>query len=769
MIRIAIVLLFAASSLYGRQRAAGFCEQGGHVVVTNTVNSTTRVQRSFPSCTVTVYATGTQNLSTIFADNAGTAKANPFAADSNGYFFFYADDGRYDVRLSGGGIPAPFTLGDILLDDTAAAGTLPTISGALRYVRTNANSSSAAYELATEPTYLTGSYNWSQTPGGSVAIGANTITLTPCPLGVSGASTNHRLYISGGVGTAESVLISGGTCTSGAATGTVIVTAAVTHSGSWTIASATAGFKEAAEVAIAAGSYRNLVCPAGTYTFYDQFYPSSISNLRLSGYGCTINLSANNQNWSAFFLSGGGQATSTTVTSNVNYPNRDRTLAQSLVVASASGLSVGDTVLLVGTENTRTFTQINRISGIAGTTITMQDGIRVPIQTTDGSSVQKINLSSGLMIEGFTFDGTSAVGATGTYFAISAAYLHEPIFRDLKFNNFSIPGGTLNSGGILTNYTYRSSYSGFKAYNVGDGGGAAFYHFNETDGSYVDMNCDKCNFGWEPVQGVGHKFTNISCSGCPGRGVKMQSIGWFSGSNVKVNNSYTGVLAMGGSYNGTVTGVEASWNTNGGGVGCSGEDVRNITFMNVIAIGNAVAGPGPDFGDGATDVNCSILGVRSLTNGQFGSTSSTFSFAHSPRAFVYNDAAQSIPNGASTNTAVTFNTELYDWGGTHSTASDTSRIIFTVAGVYQVTGKVCLETNSTGDVRQAILRVNGTTNWEANNVEPVAGTITCIPVSSNVQASANDYVELLVNQDSGSPLNTQASLQYTKLSIAKIL
>lgn len=111
-------------------------------------------------------------------------------------------------------------------------------------------------------------YNFSaQTPGGSLIVGANVITMTPCPLGVAGTNVNHYLYISGGVGTAESVLISGGSCTSGLSTGTLIFTAANTHSGAWTIKSATAGIREAAAVA---GVNGVVSIPPGTHVVYDE-------------------------------------------------------------------------------------------------------------------------------------------------------------------------------------------------------------------------------------------------------------------------------------------------------------------------------------------------------------------------------------------------------------------------------------------------------------------------------------------------------------------
>jgi polygalacturonase len=94
------------------QRNQGYCQQGGQSVISPGVSaSTTKVQRSFPSCTVTVYDAGTLNLSTIFSDSSGTAKANPFTASTTGYWFFNAADGSYDVNFSGTGISSPFTLG----------------------------------------------------------------------------------------------------------------------------------------------------------------------------------------------------------------------------------------------------------------------------------------------------------------------------------------------------------------------------------------------------------------------------------------------------------------------------------------------------------------------------------------------------------------------------------------------------------------------------------------------------------------------------------
>jgi hypothetical protein len=111
------------------------------------------------------------------------------------------------------------------------------------------------------------SYDWSQTPGGSISVGANTITLTPCPASVDGTNSDHYVYLSGGTGTAEYVLITGGTCTSGAATGTIEFTAANTHTGAWTASSASDGLQESL-YSVADGAKVAVVVPEGSYNIY---------------------------------------------------------------------------------------------------------------------------------------------------------------------------------------------------------------------------------------------------------------------------------------------------------------------------------------------------------------------------------------------------------------------------------------------------------------------------------------------------------------------
>jgi len=115
------------SNAFARERFWSFCQQGNQTVkvLGYTSSTATPVQRSYPGCTVRVTLTGTNTLATLYSDNSGTAMANPFVANSNGFFYFYADDGRYDATLSNAGLPASWTIGDILLNSSIT--TNPTL------------------------------------------------------------------------------------------------------------------------------------------------------------------------------------------------------------------------------------------------------------------------------------------------------------------------------------------------------------------------------------------------------------------------------------------------------------------------------------------------------------------------------------------------------------------------------------------------------------------------------------------------------------------
>lgn len=124
-----LLLGLAVPSFATNERAFGYCEDGGQKATTAGIQSTSNVQASYPSCTVTVYNNGTTNLATIYSDQSSTPLANPFTAATDAYWFFYATDGRYDVKFSGGGIVTPFTRADYLLNTSTGGGGGGTPSG----------------------------------------------------------------------------------------------------------------------------------------------------------------------------------------------------------------------------------------------------------------------------------------------------------------------------------------------------------------------------------------------------------------------------------------------------------------------------------------------------------------------------------------------------------------------------------------------------------------------------------------------------------------
>lgn len=105
-----------------RRNLSGWCEDGGQVVVTDGRSSTTKVQRSYPLCTVTVFDAGTSNLSTIASDSGGTPKSNPFVASGAGRWDFWALQGQYDIQFSGSGLTT-FTRPALWITTPATGGT----------------------------------------------------------------------------------------------------------------------------------------------------------------------------------------------------------------------------------------------------------------------------------------------------------------------------------------------------------------------------------------------------------------------------------------------------------------------------------------------------------------------------------------------------------------------------------------------------------------------------------------------------------------------
>ncbi len=116
-------------------------------------------------------------------------------------------------------------------------------------------------------------YNWSQTNTASLTTpGAQTLTLSSCPTGVTGTEPYYYIYISG-TGTAEAALVTGGTCAGNGASGTLQFTTANAHAGGYTIGSASSGLQEgliAGRTTLNGGGVQGttVFAPAGEFPIY---------------------------------------------------------------------------------------------------------------------------------------------------------------------------------------------------------------------------------------------------------------------------------------------------------------------------------------------------------------------------------------------------------------------------------------------------------------------------------------------------------------------
>jgi len=132
------------------------------------------------------------------------------------------------------------------------------------------------------------------TPSGSPSLTSGTtptLTIAPCPLGVTLSGTYATpFYISGGTGTAESVLPTGGTCTSGAISGTIILaTLAFSHSGAYTLTAGENAIQYTMDWSSQQGLTPRIMMPSGTLTQHSQVVYTT-NSLTLEGQGMWVTI-----------------------------------------------------------------------------------------------------------------------------------------------------------------------------------------------------------------------------------------------------------------------------------------------------------------------------------------------------------------------------------------------------------------------------------------------------------------------------------------------
>ncbi len=130
-------------------------------------------------------------------------------------------------------------------------------------------------------------------------------------------------------------------------------------------------------------------------------------------------------------------------------------------------------------------------------------------------------------------------------------------------------------------------------------------------------------------------------------------------------------------------------------------------------------------------------------------------------ARVYNNAAFSV--AASTETAITFNTERSDSDALHSVSSNTSRMTIPSGkdGRYIISGAAEWAASALGTLRRLSIRLNGSTYIAKTELTSIINAALPQDVSTVYDLVATDYVELVAFQDTVGAVNLQASGNYS--------
>jgi hypothetical protein len=127
-------------------------------------------------------------------------------------------------------------------------------------------------------------------------------------------------------------------------------------------------------------------------------------------------------------------------------------------------------------------------------------------------------------------------------------------------------------------------------------------------------------------------------------------------------------------------------------------------------------------------------------------------------ARVYNNADISVANASTV--AVTFNSERYDTSAIHSTSVNTDRLTLPFAGKWRFGATVNWDANATG-TRALLIEKNGSTfHAYVDRAANAAGGTPMIIAGEDVFA-INDYIRLMVVQNSGGSLNLKSQANYS--------
>jgi len=117
---------------------------------------------------------------------------------------------------------------------------------------------------------------------------------------------------------------------------------------------------------------------------------------------------------------------------------------------------------------------------------------------------------------------------------------------------------------------------------------------------------------------------------------------------------------------------------------------------------------------------------------------------------------QSIPD--QTETAVSFNNESFDTADLHDESTLNSRLVAPIPGVYYVAASIRWNDNGQGESREIRIRKNGGAIRARNEIQPRPSQDTFQSLATLEELYPGEYLEVLVEQDSGGPLDVSLAV-----------
>lgn len=133
-----------------------------------------------------------------------------------------------------------------------------------------------------------------------------------------------------------------------------------------------------------------------------------------------------------------------------------------------------------------------------------------------------------------------------------------------------------------------------------------------------------------------------------------------------------------------------------------------------------------------------------------------------PYARVKKSAVQSISSGVET--ALSFDSEDFDNNNIHDPAVNNTRLVCPKTGIYVISGTISWA-SSASSYRELSIRKNGSTRLIYDDRVVPTGAV-YLSFSTIARLVATDYVEALVWQGTGSPLNV--NFDYSHFQMARM-